>query len=356
MRTAETEALVRKLLRSNQAIGIGEMHTQLACREFLIEHMHIFKEEGVKFLYTEALPHMKYFQPNVHYKPEEYLKLVDMVAALQLKYPGISYEDNQALIINWATKNPTLDPHKIQELDELCEAYSRHDYTLTKLMKTAKAHGIKIFGADTVALDLNQALSNNRFQSMFDNAVAFFTKFRTQGKTVFHMGAAHLGEFKDHLPSICRELKIPSIAVAEGPQFHPEIINDGMLQFTKAPNEGPLRANYFIQGQHAKVDHVTTSFPDDFIAEAEVVDPARKKTIPSSFHGAEKLKTASDLPPRPPTPVIKESPNIIKWFNELSGGKKAVIAVGTVAAVGAVAIFAQKILSEQQEQDKTRSA
>lgn len=191
------DRIIPGLLESYQGICIGELHSHLSPKKFLIDHMPTLKEAGVKTLFLEHL-----FYDSMQKWLDDYFQTAS--DAPMPKYL-------QAYLNNLSSG---------QSIFRTTES----NYNYLEIVRAAKELGIRIVGLDTTISYLCGASdklgvknSHNRYVAMNYTSVQIIRLESKGEKFVAFMGSGHVGTTLG-VPGVASLLRCPSVIIEDKPQ------------------------------------------------------------------------------------------------------------------------------------------
>lgn len=359
-------ALVDDILSSHNVMGVGEIHAQQAPIAFMNRHMERFKSNGVKQIATEMLfsdlqPELNHFFHTGEIKPRLNSRLAykDFEMAMRHWDPNMGYEmaEQMAKAISdhiSGVANPLLEsvgeanPMSEFAHDNFIKSAREHPDSFTSFLHRAREHDIRVIGLDgtnlrpqidTPAGKVHDLIG--RLRLFNDHAVE--TCGTLEGKTIVHAGGAHLKTSRG-ITGICERLNGKALGVFDSNHAGENIIQNGQLHVAGAAGTNVTHYDHIV---HGRPDYTGRPAQAPMTAQEAFVihDPATSTRI-----------CATHYDHVPKVPISSETAKNLNWFEKLSGSSKATVTLGTIAAVGTAAFFAQKALSEKQGSSKLRNA
>lgn len=185
----KTEKILRKCFKHNQGAVVGENHTDASSTRFLMDHLHLFEQLGVKYFFLEikkenhekALNHF-YSSKNASLSQSEEIRLLDIEAKNRVK------------------EHFNLGSYEFNRLLPQCRQYIKdHKYSYPKLLIEAKRHGITVIPIDSKAYARSALKKNGKQRLREMNTYAEQVINDTVGKNekyVVHVGVAHTLQYK----------------------------------------------------------------------------------------------------------------------------------------------------------------
>lgn len=177
-----TQQLISDVFKEHEGCFIGEDHSHISPKKFLINHIQQLKQEGVRTLFLEHIP-SETMQSELDY---------------YFNSPDIEMPPNLAFYLDHQDKGQLVaDPQ----------------WGFKALVKEAKLAGIRVVAIDTEA-SYDILSGQNRFKAMNYQAYQIIEKEKQNGKYIALVGSAHVCQNKD-VYGLSELLGQPNIIIAD---------------------------------------------------------------------------------------------------------------------------------------------